>query len=338
MRDPLRPQFSFITLSSVLFVSISLITPEIKLLEILDFGGSVLVFALFPLIFLLYIDILGLMEGRDLKQPDRSSLGKSCDNRNPRSGVVDSLSSEWTDEKHKLYLSSIEATFVDQLYGREHLSSNFMGWLSRTQKKTNSSQLNPNKQSGQFKVLREGCWEDFNFDRAKDRAVVEIESRQLLANPWVQHFKPPSAGKYPQTSVDIDNNEFSSRSIYLNCPMDMKRTSAKQLPVCYPLIIHEDSVSSRAEVTDQNFVDTEYNKLAEGPSKSSSKKRSRRSARSKIIDQIVPSNSVASSSLRSGNFLKENEAECSSTIREQNIDEPSYYNHEEPEGLGFNNG
>ncbi|KAL0909029.1 hypothetical protein M5K25_023551 [Dendrobium thyrsiflorum] len=278
------------------------------------------------------------MESRDLKQPDRSSPGKSFDNRNPRSGVVDSLSSEWTDEKHKLYLSSIEATFVDQLYGREHLSSSFMGWLSRTQKKTNSSQLTPNKQlSGQFKVLREGCWEDFNFDRAKGRAVVENESRQLLANPWVQRFKPPSVGKYPQTSVDIDKNEFSSRSIKSNCPMDVKTTSAKQLPVCYPLIFHEDSVSSRAEVTDQNFVDTEY-KLAEGPSKSSSKKRSRRSASSKIIDQIVPSNSVASSSLRSGNFLKENEAEFSSTIRQQNIDEPSYYNHKEPEGLGFNNG
>lgn len=284
------------------------------------------------------VDCLGLMEGRDLKQPDRSSPPKSVDIRNPRSGVVDSLSNEWTNEKHNLYLSSIEATFVNQLYGREHLSSNLRGWLSRTQKKTNSSQSNPNKQqSGQFKVLREGCWEDFKFERAKSRAVVENESRHLLANPWVQHFKPPSVGKHPQTSVDVDNNDFSRRSINLNCPTDVKRTAAKQLPVCYPLRFHQDSVSSRAEVTDQNFVDTEY-KLAAEPSKSSSKKRSRRSAHSMIIDQIVPCNSVATSSLRSDNFLKENEAEFSSTIMKQNIDEHSDYNHEDPEGLGFNNG
>ncbi|XP_020586699.1 uncharacterized protein LOC110028958 [Phalaenopsis equestris] len=276
------------------------------------------------------------MEGRNLKQPDRSSPVENFDIRNPRSGVVDSLSNEWTDEKHNLYLSSMETTFVNQLYGKEHLSGNFMGWLSRTQKKTDSSQSNPNKNnSDQFKVLRHGRWEDFKFDLAKSKAVNGNESRHLSANSWVQHFKP-SAGKHPQASVDVDNNGFSSRSIKLNSPTNEKRTCAKPLPLGYPLMFHQGSISSRAEVTDQNFVDTEY-EVAEEPSRSSSKKRPRRSTHSKIIDQIVPCNSVAASSHRS-DFLKENEAEFSRTIRQQKIDEPSDYNHKEPEGLGFNNG
>lgn len=278
------------------------------------------------------------MEGNDSTEPDRSSPVKNVDVRNPRSGVVDSLSSEWTDEKHNLYLSSIEATFVNQLYGREHFSSNLMGWLSRTQKKTNLSQSSPNKpHSDQFKVLRQGCWEDFKFERAKSKAVTKNESLNILTNSWVQRFKASAGNNHPQISVDVDNNDFSSRSMNLNSLKVVKRTSAKQFPVCYPLMFHQDSASSRAEVTDQNFVDTDY-KVAEEPSISSSKKRPRRSAQSKITDQIVPCNSVATSSLRSGNFLKENEAEFSSTSRQQNIDEPSSYNHKKPKGLGFNNG
>lgn len=100
----------------------------------------------------------------------------------------------------------------------------------------------------QFKVLRQGCWEDFKFDRAKGQAVTGNESRHILANSWVQRFKA-SAGNHPQTSVDADNNDFSSRSMNLNSSTDVKRTSAKHLPVCYPLMFHQDSVSSRAGIS-----------------------------------------------------------------------------------------
>jgi hypothetical protein len=39
--------------------------------------------------------------------------------------VMESLSSDWTDEKHSLYLKSMEASFVDQLYDnrQKHLNT-----------------------------------------------------------------------------------------------------------------------------------------------------------------------------------------------------------------------
>ena len=39
----------------------------------------------------------------------------------------DSMSTEWTDEKHSLYLKSMEASFVDDLYN----SFDLLGWRSQ---------------------------------------------------------------------------------------------------------------------------------------------------------------------------------------------------------------
>jgi hypothetical protein len=41
--------------------------------------------------------------------------------------MIESMSSEWTDEKHKLYLKSMEASFVNQLYN----SIDLLGWRSQ---------------------------------------------------------------------------------------------------------------------------------------------------------------------------------------------------------------
>lgn len=44
--------------------------------------------------------------------------------------VTESTSTEWTDEKHSLYLKSMEGSFVNQLYD----SMNFVGWNSQKEK------------------------------------------------------------------------------------------------------------------------------------------------------------------------------------------------------------
>ncbi|KAK1263736.1 hypothetical protein QJS04_geneDACA021706 [Acorus gramineus] len=41
---------------------------------------------------------------------------------------------EWTNEKHSLYLNSIEASFVNQLYSHGGQSKSMLAWLSRTHK------------------------------------------------------------------------------------------------------------------------------------------------------------------------------------------------------------
>lgn len=45
---------------------------------------------------------------------------------------MDSLSKGWTDEKHTLFLNSIESSFVNELHNGEYNSKAFLGWISRT--------------------------------------------------------------------------------------------------------------------------------------------------------------------------------------------------------------
>lgn len=54
------------------------------------------------------------------------------------------MATEWTDEKHSLYLKSMEASFVSQLYN----SSDFLGWRSQEDYSSNpkSSTRNPSGQ------------------------------------------------------------------------------------------------------------------------------------------------------------------------------------------------
>ncbi|KAK9287310.1 hypothetical protein L1049_015723 [Liquidambar formosana] len=81
-----------------------------------------------------------------------------------RNGIATSgQSTDWTDEKHSLYLDSLEASFVNQL----HHSMGFLA--SHSQEKMwdpNSSRKQPAKtrnSSDEFTVLRGGCWQKLKF-------------------------------------------------------------------------------------------------------------------------------------------------------------------------------
>lgn len=57
------------------------------------------------------------------------------------SPVLDFMSAGWTDEKHTLYLNSMEASFVDQLYNNEYHSMDLLGRSPRPQKYSSPSQV-----------------------------------------------------------------------------------------------------------------------------------------------------------------------------------------------------
>ncbi|KAF5758948.1 hypothetical protein HanRHA438_Chr16g0747841 [Helianthus annuus] len=104
----------------------------------------------------------------------------------------ENASSKWTNEKHNLYLKSIEASFVDQLY-------NSLDMLSRQTQITNRSDACIS--SGQCKVLRRGCWSKKSFNREKFQGY------------WIQHFKKGSckrlsltALQYPVTESKLDQH------------------------------------------------------------------------------------------------------------------------------------
>ncbi|CAL9118566.1 unnamed protein product [Musa textilis] len=162
--------------------------------------------------------------------------GPSTDSR-----LVDSLLNGWTDEKHALFLNSIEASFVNDLYNGEYHSKAFLGQLSRI--KTHKGSFGPYEndlKSGQFKVLQTGCRASLRFDGDNNHAGMENGSLSLSANPWIEHFRsPPFMKEWQFKSSDrVDDVEFIKSSFQLaNERCDGEATSSKH-------ICHQDWVGS----------------------------------------------------------------------------------------------
>ncbi|KAK4434430.1 Cold-regulated protein 27 [Sesamum alatum] len=149
---------------------------------------------------------------------------------------------EWTDEKHSLFLKSMEATFVNQLYksldlvGRQSKKNGSSGSKSFKQKQTSIR-----APSGQFKVLRGGRWSKIDFKRDEAEVNREEESGVLLANPWIQHYR---------RSDKQDNRTFPA-----SCSKAPLATTVNQCSAQNFQLWRQDSVGINTEVTDQNFND-----------------------------------------------------------------------------------
>ncbi|OVA15818.1 hypothetical protein BVC80_1825g63 [Macleaya cordata] len=200
------------------------------------------------------------------------------------------LPTEWTDEKHRLYLSSMEASFVKQLYNLEYCSTDLLDWSSRGRNKldlNSSRQLNADTQ---FKVLRGGSWKKLNFERARPRLDIADETHALTGNQWIQRFS--SGGK---------RREVISPSLQENCAPHSQAghlrgqkmescgvaTSSKHFSSSHYRLCHHDSVGSNTEVSDQNFDNEDY----EGEQLSSScnaKRMKTELADDSSKDQVVP--------------------------------------------------
>ncbi|KAL3514524.1 hypothetical protein ACH5RR_027241 [Cinchona calisaya] len=145
---------------------------------------------------------------------------------------TESQSTQWTDQKHSLYLDSMEASFVNQLYD----SLDVLGGCSKqecTSEPKSSRQMNNGvpTPSGQFKVFKDGSWVRVNFSnfsRELPRPRKAEKSVPFLANPWIQHYRSSSRHR---TTISPTSQ---GQALVFRC---------------------QDSIGSNAEVTDQNFVD-----------------------------------------------------------------------------------
>lgn len=200
--------------------------------------------------------------------------GRSSDSveHQAESHRIESKPMEWTDEKHSLYLKSMEASFVDQLYS----SSDLHNWHS--QKDGSAGSLSSRKMpansyipSGQFKVLQDGCWSKINFKRDESRMTKAGRSHALPSNPWIRHFKTGS------------RQQRAARPA-----LQGKNTPAlQQFLVSDDCLSRQDSTGSNTEVSDQNFPDEDV--AREKTSRISSTKRMRTSVvASSSNDQVVP--------------------------------------------------
>ncbi|KAK4277481.1 hypothetical protein QN277_015476 [Acacia crassicarpa] len=175
-----------------------------------------------------------------------------------------SMAAEWTNEKHSLYLKSMEASFVNQLYD----SRAILGRISH--------EGTSHPSSGQFKVLRGGSWHNINFKRENPHIKRVNECHDLNENPWIQHFRSsskqgsvtsPAIEETATSIMDATGSGQRRRGIVSGLP-----TSSGHIHICKSLSSEQDALCDDTEMSDQNFVDEEV-EGEEGSERSSNVKR-----------------------------------------------------------------
>lgn len=210
----------------------------------------------------------------------------------PEIQMAEPLVTEWTDEKHRLYLSSMEASFVKQLYNLGSRSTDLLGGRERNKLDLNSSRRsNAISSSGQFKVLRGGSWQKINFERAQPQLDIADETHALPNNQWIQHFRSGDKQREVSSASLKDGCAHSSHATYVreqkmvSCGVT---TSSIHFSAGHKRLYHQDSIESNTEVSDQNFDDEDYKK-APISIKCKTKRKKTAVTSNSAKDQVVPS-------------------------------------------------
>ncbi|KFK31771.1 hypothetical protein AALP_AA6G156600 [Arabis alpina] len=190
---------------------------------------------------------------------------------------------EWTDEKHSMYLKSMEASFVDQLY-------NSLGALGANLSKDSVPDIGPSTRFSnvrktseeQFKVLRDGFWQKMDVKQPEYRFNGRNGggSHEFLRSPWIKHYKPS-----PKTHNPVSESQVVSSN-------GKKVISSSSSASSFKQIIREGCSHSRdrnqisigEEVSDQNFV----NEVTKDENGSSKKMKTVMNNGSGSTDQVVP--------------------------------------------------
>ncbi|EEF43686.1 conserved hypothetical protein [Ricinus communis] len=163
-------------------------------------------------------------------------------------------STVWTDEKHSLYIDSLEAAFVNQL----HHSIALRGSLQEILLGPYSSRAlpkNSRNSSHKLMVLRDGSWQNINSRRNKPLLESTADSHYIQEIPCTSHFS--SAGKRRIVAChDLHHGGLCSERIHAagNSPVScgLARSSG-QHSACSLCYCNSDGIA--LEVSDQNFVD-----------------------------------------------------------------------------------
>ncbi|KAL5982468.1 hypothetical protein ACLOJK_016540 [Asimina triloba] len=211
----------------------------------------------------------------------------------------ESMSTEWTDEKHSMYLNSMEASFVKQLYCDKYQLMDLHG--SRSRKRLlnqNSLQSNASthSSSGQFKVLRGGCWEKLYIGTDETQLGNENEYQHLLGNPWIDHFRSTSRGKrLEETFPGQKRKSFGSGPA----------SSSKRPWTSCADIYNQDSVGSNTEMSDQNFGDNGFDKGKRLTNLCAKKRSMTAAVDDSSKDQVVPSGKSSAAARTSENYTSQ---------------------------------
>ncbi|KAJ1436755.1 hypothetical protein SESBI_04062 [Sesbania bispinosa] len=145
---------------------------------------------------------------------------------------------EWTDEKHSMYIKSIEASFVNQLYDSKQGRASFS---------SKGTSYDPATTSGQFKVHRSGGWQKINFQSENPQTSRSSRCVDLKANPWIQHYRSSSKQRSVVSPMSLDLGHRKG----IPC-------GSRQFHLCdQSHLCHQDMLCNDTEVSDQNFDDDE---------------------------------------------------------------------------------
>ncbi|GAV77430.1 hypothetical protein CFOL_v3_20901, partial [Cephalotus follicularis] len=163
---------------------------------------------------------------------------------------------EWTDEKHSLYLGFLEASFIKQLHRFKGLRSRHSQesvWGPFISGEWPAGTHNP---SDEYMVQRGGCWQKINFERDEPLLVSTADSHVLLESPWIQHFRSGSKRCHKKSTDLQEISALRSEGVHFGgnptFSFESGRGSEQDLE-CH--LCHQNSVGSSTEVSDQNFVD-----------------------------------------------------------------------------------
>ncbi|XP_050209127.1 cold-regulated protein 27-like [Mercurialis annua] len=156
-------------------------------------------------------------------------------------------STVWTDEKHSLYLASLEASFINKLYHSIELrgTSQEILWEPYSSPALLTSSCNA---SNKLMVLRE---QNINYKRNK-HVLESTADSHFVQEPWISHFS--STGKRQNMACDVrqhggDYNE-KVRAGVVCCGSARSSEQHPARRLCY-----RNSVGLALENSDQNFVD-----------------------------------------------------------------------------------
>ncbi|XP_038896199.1 cold-regulated protein 27 isoform X2 [Benincasa hispida] len=170
--------------------------------------------------------------------------------------MTDSVPSDWTDEKHHLFLESMEASFVSQMFDSVHSVGSCPSKENSSRAKLlgqSQSASHVHSHFGQFKVLRRGSWKNINFEPTESRSNLLNDYQALSHNPWIHHFRAARKNK----NVACKSQSIGSRGRN-SLPFGAANNSGSMRASDSDL--SQQFISSNKEVSDQNFVDEEAEK------------------------------------------------------------------------------
>ncbi|XP_057421431.1 cold-regulated protein 28 [Lotus japonicus] len=192
-------------------------------------------------------------------------------------------SARWTDQQHSLYLSSLEASFVNEL----HRSINLRGWSFQNntdgayKHRTLQKSVNMPKQS---LALQDGCQKKTKLERIAPMLESTADSHVHAGSQLglIPIDRACSLKEHHTYDHDLPCDEEIHAKGSLPFTNKSPRSSAKKQ--CLFPSFHAESSCSSAEVTDQNFKD----EVASSSTMPMAKRLKTAAADGSSRDQVVP--------------------------------------------------